>query len=113
MDILQRTDLGEEISGAAADQLISLVSSGFCPSLLSHPTFLQHLASEAAQLTQDASSQLAEDRTSRPASSRLPLAALHLLTELAVKSSETRTILVQDLLKCAHCPEFDEMYAPN
>ncbi len=101
MDIMQRSDLGQEISGAAADQLISHVTGSFFPDLLSHPSFLRHLISEAAQLTLCRNTQTTGQTDIGPEiAARLPAAALQLLTELAVRSPEICLKLADDFARC-------------
>ncbi|KAK9841144.1 hypothetical protein WJX74_000690 [Apatococcus lobatus] len=99
MDIMQRTDLGEDIAGSAADQLISHVSGGCMPVLLSHPSFLEHLLAQAGQLAVRPQMSSPLEYQELPAMARLPKAALELLAQITQKSHGALSFLVSNLMR--------------
>lgn len=99
MDIMQRLDLGDDIAGSAADQLINLVSAGFVPPLLTHPGFLAYLVAQAGQLADFSQPSSPNGDPSLPAMARLPKAALQLLAQIAHSSPAALSFLAWDLLR--------------
>lgn len=104
MDIMQRLDLGDDIAGSAADQLINLVSSGIVPALLTHPGFLEHLVAQAGQLADCSSSSSPNQHQALPAASRLPKSALQLLAQIVQSSPAAVSFLASDLMRWGEQP---------
>ena len=99
MDIMQRCDLGEDIAGSAADQLITLVRGGCVPGFLSHPSFLENLVARAGQHAHRLQPSGPAADQEQAALSRLPKAAVELLAEITQRNLAALSLLASDKMR--------------